>query len=237
MRLVLFIANVSGTIYSPTKEVIAYIRFLLCLCFSLSAVFAVYNHAEEKYSKMIFMTKHRMDRALIEDKQGNRIHTHAHINPKNHGIGFDWSLAINLPCVSAPVSLCLHWSVTRGGIGWFRFWTALYVCVCVCVCVLWKEREESNIIKHDKPLVFFLFLFFYLRLNPRLSHPLAWYRFWAFLEEPWWVSTASSVCSVRDSPWSREWAGHQYADNALQFCSAGSVKPLNHGGICRRENS
>lgn len=89
MRLVLFIANVSGTIYSPTKEVIAYIRFLLCLCFSLSAVFAVYNHAEEKYSKMIFMTKHRMDRALIEDKQGNRIHTHAHINPKNHGIGFD----------------------------------------------------------------------------------------------------------------------------------------------------
>ena len=160
MRLLLFIANVSGTIYSPTKEVIAYIRFLLCLCFSLSAVFAVYNHAEEKYSKMIFMTKHRMDRALIEDKQGNRIHTHAHINPKNHGIGFDWSPAINLPCVSAPVSLCLHWSVTRGGIGWFRFWTALYVCVCVCVCVLWKEREESNIIKHDKPLVFFLFYFF-----------------------------------------------------------------------------
>ncbi len=54
-----------------------------------------------------------------------------------------------------------------------------------------------------------------------------------------------SVCRVRDSPLttivgglcSSEWAGHQYADNAPQFCSAGCVKPLNHGGICRRENS
>ena len=161
MRLILFITNASGTIYSPTKQK----KLLPILDSYLACVFLVIfgkRHTEEKYSKMIFIPLWQSIEWIEPWLRVSRVieftHTHT-LNPKIMALGLTDRrpliiLAYQFQLASVYIDLWPDEVLADSD-------SELHcMCVCVCVCVCFERRGKNQTSSNMISLDFYLFIFF-----------------------------------------------------------------------------